>query len=97
MNCVFKGILIGGAALGLGLSVSAQQLVNWQHKDLTKDGLFGISTEKAYGLLRGKKAVPVTVAVIDSGIDVTDDDRPASAVYRACGRRRYLVHVPLQA
>ena len=53
----------------------AQQ--GWQHKDLTADSLFGISTQKAYELLQGRKSKTVLVAVIDSGIDsVHTDLRP---------------------
>jgi subtilisin family serine protease len=53
--------------------VSAQ--VNWQHKDLAKDSVFGISTEKAYSeLLKNKKPKKVIVAIIDSGIDTLHED-----------------------
>jgi subtilisin family serine protease len=56
--------------------VSGQQPIpNWQNLDLEKNGVFGISTEKAYEqLLQNKKAVIITVAVIDSGIDTTQED-----------------------
>jgi len=48
---------------------------NWQNLDLQTDGVFGISTEKAYDqLLKNKKANTVVVAVIDSGIDTLQDD-----------------------
>src|SRR5579863_9247628 len=48
---------------------------NWQNKDLWKDGVFGISTNLAYDkLLSGKKASVIVVAVIDSGIDTTQED-----------------------
>lgn len=51
------------------------QLPNWQHLDLAKDSVFGVSTEKAYAeLLNKKKPVPVIVAVIDSGVDVEHED-----------------------
>jgi len=55
-------------------SAFAQQ-PDWQNKDLEKDTVFGISTEKAYSeLLKGKKAKPVIVAVMDSGIDTLQED-----------------------
>jgi subtilisin family serine protease len=57
-----------------GLHASAQQIPDWQNKDLEKDTLFGISTEKAYTLLKNKKAVPVIVAVIDAGVDTLHED-----------------------
>ena len=48
---------------------------DWQNKDLQKDGRFGISTDIAYDqLLRDKKASGIIVAVIDSGIDTTEED-----------------------
>lgn len=54
-------------------TVTAQP--GWQHKDLARDSIFGISTEKAYQqLLKGKKGNPVVVAVIDSGIDTAHVD-----------------------
>ncbi len=48
---------------------------NWQNLDLKKDGVFGISTERAYSeLLNGKTGIPVIVAVIDGGVDVHHED-----------------------
>lgn len=48
---------------------------NWQNLDLKTDSIFGISMEKAYAeLLKGKKAVPVVVAVIDGGVDINHED-----------------------
>ncbi len=48
---------------------------DWQNLDLEKDGVFGISTEKAYAqLLQHKKAVTTIVAVIDNGIDTAQED-----------------------
>jgi len=53
----------------------AQQKPNWQNLDLKTDTVFGISTEKAYTeLLKGKKHVPVLVAVIDGGVDINHED-----------------------
>lgn len=47
---------------------------NWQNLDLLKDGVLGMSTEKAYALLKGREAKSVIVAVIDGGIDTTHED-----------------------
>lgn len=48
---------------------------NWQNLDLKTDSVFGISMEKTYAeLLKGKKAVPVIVAVIDGGVDINHED-----------------------
>ncbi len=51
---------------------------NWQNRDLKADGVFGISTEKAYQeLLKGKRAQTVIVAIIDEGIDTSQEDLKA--------------------
>src|ERR1700744_5671207 len=60
--------------LALCLNASAQHIPNWQNKDLQQDSLFGISTEKAYTLLKGKTPAPVIVAVIDAGVDTAHED-----------------------
>lgn len=47
----------------------------WHLLDLKNDGYYGIDVEKAYNeLLKGKKSVPVVVAVIDSGVDTAHED-----------------------
>ena len=61
------------------LIVSAQEIEkpkdNWQNLDLKSDGVFGISTEKAYKeLLKGRSSTPVIVAVLDGGIDEEHED-----------------------
>ncbi|RKR82096.1 subtilase family protein [Mucilaginibacter gracilis] len=73
MKQLFKTVLF---AIGLLLTKGSygQHVPNWQNKDLQKDSLFGISTEKAYTLLQGKKARPVIVAVIDAGVDTLHED-----------------------
>lgn len=49
---------------------------NWFNKDLTKDGVAGLSTEEAYAKLRakGKKGKTIVVAVLDSGVDYLHED-----------------------
>lgn len=48
---------------------------NWHNLDLNTDGVFGISTERAYNdLLKGRKSSTVIVAVIDGGIDEDHED-----------------------
>jgi len=49
---------------------------NWYNLDLTADGYFGISTEKAYKELLGDKKPKqnVIVAVIDGGVDINHED-----------------------
>lgn len=46
----------------------------WHLKDKAKDGYYGISMDKAYELVKGKKSQTVIVAVIDSGIDTLHED-----------------------
>jgi subtilisin family serine protease len=47
---------------------------NWFNLDRATDQVTGVSTEKAYELLRNKTSRPVVVAVIDGGIDVKHED-----------------------
>ncbi len=47
---------------------------NWFNLDYQKDGAMGISTDKAYELLKGRKASPVIVAVLDGGVDIQHED-----------------------
>ncbi|MBU3010992.1 S8 family serine peptidase [Polaribacter vadi] len=46
----------------------------WSHLDITKDSIAGMSLDKAYQFLEGKKANPVIVAIADSGVDVNHED-----------------------
>ncbi|MDO6433882.1 S8 family peptidase [Flavitalea sp. BT771] len=69
---MFKFILTG-ILFAVCFDMSAQ-VSNWQNLDLEKDSVFGISTEKAYALLKYKKPKIVIVAVIDGGIDTSHED-----------------------
>lgn len=76
---MFKKIIIYTAVAVLPLFGSAQTskkaVSNWQNMDLKTNGIFGISTEKAYSdLLKSKKGKTVVVAVIDGGVDYTHED-----------------------
>ena len=80
MNFI-KKLLYTAAVFALPLTSLAQSSAdekpkeNWQNLDLQTDGVFGISTEKAYNeLLKGKTSKPVVVAVIDGGIDENHED-----------------------
>ncbi|HMP93156.1 MAG TPA: S8 family peptidase, partial [Phnomibacter sp.] len=46
----------------------------WHLMDKETDGFQGISLEKAYKFLKGKKARNVIVAVLDGGVDTTHED-----------------------
>ena len=59
----------------VGFGQEAKLPKNWFNLDLAKDGVFGVSSEKAYQeLLGGKKTKTVIVAVIDSGVDTQHED-----------------------
>ncbi len=63
------------AVVVFGFNASfAQGPDNWFNKDRNEDGVTGVSTEKAYQLLKGKKSTPVIVAIIDSGVDLEHED-----------------------
>jgi len=47
---------------------------DWFHTDQKNSKMFGVSTEKAYELLKGRISQTVVVAVIDSGIDIFHED-----------------------
>jgi subtilisin family serine protease len=61
------------ALVGLSLTATAQEK-GWHLKDREKDGSYGISLDKAYDFVKGKKSNTVIVAVIDSGIDTLHED-----------------------
>ncbi|MDQ6903935.1 MAG: S8 family peptidase [Bacteroidota bacterium] len=47
---------------------------NWHELDRAKTGYYGISLDRAYDFLKDKKSKTVVVAVIDSGVDTTQED-----------------------
>lgn len=47
---------------------------NWQHLDLATDTIPGMSVNKAYDFLKGKKSTTVIVGVVDSGTDLKHED-----------------------
>ncbi len=47
---------------------------NWQHLDLATDTIPGMSVNKAYDFLKGKKHIEVVVGVVDSGTDLKHED-----------------------
>ncbi|HEY1113361.1 MAG TPA: S8 family peptidase [Chitinophagaceae bacterium] len=79
MSNYFKQSLLAFSAIGIGLASYAQTSHGgiprgWHLKDQSKDGLYGISLDKAYDFVKGKKSQTVVVAVIDSGIDTLHED-----------------------
>lgn len=56
-------------------SLTDQELKRWSHLDLEKDSIPGMSVDKAYSeLLKGKKGVKVIVGIVDSGVDISQED-----------------------
>jgi cell wall-associated protease len=55
-------------------ALSEAELHVWSHMDLQTDSIPGMSIEKAYQFLAGKKGSTVIVAIADSGIDVEHED-----------------------
>ena len=47
---------------------------DWFEKDPATDSVAGISLERAYGLLKGRRSKTVIVAVIDNGVDLLHED-----------------------
>ncbi len=73
-----KKILFSILISSFFLQINAQVLKtkpNWQNLDFEKDGIRGMSVERAYDeLLKDKKSTPVVVAVIDGGTDINHED-----------------------
>lgn len=67
------GLLLSWGLFSLSLSF-AQPQPGWMLMDAEKDGVHGISEEKAYQLLANRKPRKVVVAVIDSGVDIYHED-----------------------
>lgn len=58
--------------------LAEKDMQRWSHLDLVKDTVPGMSVDKAYEFLKGKKANKITVAVVDSGIDIEHEDLKAN-------------------
>lgn len=76
MNLI-KRLLVVIAFIPFVLSAQDKPKSNWQNLDLHSDGVMGISTEKAYELLKGKESTTVIVAVLDGGVDEEHEDLKA--------------------
>ena len=55
-------------------SLSTKELHTWSHLDVVSDSIAGMSLEKAYQFLEGKKSEVVIVAIADSGVDINHED-----------------------
>jgi hypothetical protein len=77
-----KAFVLSIVCFILFISTNAQQAVSkesdgykgWHLSDKETSGFYGISIDKAYELLKGRKSETVIVAVIDSGIDTLQED-----------------------
>jgi subtilisin family serine protease len=54
--------------------MTPEQVQAWPHMDIMKDSVPGMSLDKAYEFISGKKGTTVIVAVVDSGIDIEHED-----------------------
>lgn len=54
--------------------LTPEQRKYWWHADLLTDTIPGISLDKAYAFLAGKKSTTVVVAVTDTGLDTEHED-----------------------
>lgn len=66
--------VLSAALLLLAQVVWAQPPQNWFNLDLEKDGLPGVSTERAYEELVKDEGKTIVVAIIDSGSDIGHED-----------------------
>src|SRR6478609_1226617 len=79
MNRLLKGFMIIALALVSTATFSQtsvkEPLPNgWYLQDFKDNGVNGISLDKAYQFVKGKKSKTVLVAVIDSGVDTLHED-----------------------
>ena len=57
-----------------GATSSAKRPHDWWQADWKKDSIPGISLDKAYNYLKGRKSKPVIVALIDGSLDIDHND-----------------------
>src|SRR3954451_4350633 len=69
-----KNIFFAGFLLVSSFVYGQEALKGWHLRDVTTDSFHGISIDKTYDFLKGRKSKPVIVAVIDSGVDTTNAD-----------------------
>lgn len=66
--------LVGAHVFSYAQSYKDNPPPNWYNLDYNEDGVMGISTEKAYKYLEGRKSEKVIVAVLDGGTDIEHED-----------------------
>ncbi|WP_317195785.1 S8 family peptidase [Pinibacter aurantiacus] len=67
-------LVVSGSTYAQGTSVKTDLPHGWQLLDKSKDGVYGLSMDKAYEFVKGKKTTTIVVAVIDAGIDTLHED-----------------------
>ena len=67
-------IILIGFAIFSGNLHAQTDVKGWHILDAQQNGYNGISLSPTYQFLKGKKSTPVIVAVIDTGIDTTQED-----------------------
>ena len=55
-------------------ALTENQEKRWSHLDLINDTIPGMSVDRAYELLKGRKSQKVVVGVVDSGVDINHPD-----------------------
>ncbi|WP_420571374.1 S8 family serine peptidase [Kordia sp.] len=55
-------------------TLTKEEKKNWHFKDIYEDSIPGISLSKAYDFLKGKKGDTIIVAVIDTELDILQED-----------------------
>lgn len=73
-NVFLLSFLIGLSTLAFAQVNKDNPPPNWYNLDFAEDGVMGISTEKAYQYLEGRKSEKVIVAVLDGGTDIAHED-----------------------
>lgn len=74
---VLAAVLLASASFTtFAQSDSAKKVApnDWHQLDKAETGYYGISLDKAYDFLKNRKSKTVVVAVIDSGVDTTQED-----------------------
>ncbi len=73
-DCISRSRLFGNTTTFTYLHDERGAARNWLQLDPDTDSIAGISLEKAYELLKGRKSRSIVVAVIDNGVDIEHED-----------------------
>jgi subtilisin family serine protease len=74
-NAIFFFFILCSSQIIIAQTLSKRPLQrDWFKQDPYNDSVAGISLDKAYSLLKGKKSQTIIVAVIDNGVDIEHED-----------------------